>query len=212
MPTVSTLGSRALGHVFSWRLIWAVPMPLLVSLAGGAAAGAIDARRWRLAGALAVWAAVFALAGPVAVSRSLLSLRNLGRPKVDHAPYAVAKAIVALARTDAPALVPQGVAGYVTGLPHAPPLVGVRALYLQKLQGFVPDRELAMRAALLGYSEGANPAMPVSDALAATDERRIATVVFPERHGDAPALIAALAERGFVVRHVHGFVIAARPK
>jgi Family of unknown function (DUF6077) len=212
MPAVSILATHALGHVFSWRLFWAVPMPLLVSLAGGIAAGAIGARRWLPAGALAAWAVAFALAGSAAVSCDVFSLKNLGHLKVDDTRYAVAETTVALARSDAPALVPEPVAVYVTGFPHAPPLVGVRALYLRKLQGFIPDEERTMRTALLSYSAGTNPAMPVADALKAIDAEGIATVVFPERHRDARALVAALTERGFAIQTMHGFVIAARPK
>ncbi len=46
MPIVQFLATAVIGHVFSWRLIWAVPVPLLLSLAGGIAVGAIGARRW----------------------------------------------------------------------------------------------------------------------------------------------------------------------
>lgn len=211
-PVVSILASRVLGNVYSWRLIWAVPMPLLLSLAGGIAAGAIGARPWGAAGALAAWLAAFALAGPAAVGGDVFSLKNLGRLKVAEKRYAVAEKTVMLARPDAPALVAEPVAVYVTGFQHAPPLVGVRALCFLKLQGFVPDKDLAMRKALFDYSEGNDPAMPVGDAIRAIDAEGIATVVFPERHRDKPSLVAALGERGFAIQTVHGFVIAARPK
>jgi hypothetical protein len=212
MPAVLNLASLKLGRVWSWRLFWTVPVPLLVSLAGGAAAGAIGARRWRVGGALAAWVLAFAIAGPAALSGDSFSLKNLGRLKVDDAPYDVAEATVALASSDALALVAEPVAVYVTGFLHAPPLVGVRRLYLSKLHGFIPDEELAARTALFDYSGGISEAMTIGDALEAIDGKGIATVVFPERHRDATALVAALTQRGFAIHLVHGFVISARQK
>lgn len=212
LPATPVLAYRVLGNVYSWRLVWAVPLPLLVSLAGGIAAGAIGDRDWRAASALAAWTAAFMLAGHAAVSSDDFSLKNIGQLKVAARRYAVAEKTVALARTSDPALVPEAVAVYVTGFPHAPPLVGVRDLYLSKLRGFVPAGELATRKALFDYAGGANASMPVGDALEAIAAQRIATVVFPKRHRDEAALVAALGERGFTIQSVRDYVIAARPR
>jgi hypothetical protein len=212
MPAVLDLASLEVDRHFSWRLFWAVPMPLLVSLAGGIAAGAAGARHWRVKGVLAAWVVAFAIMGPAAVSGGNFSLKNLGRLKVVDAPYDAAEATVALARPDALALVAEPVAVYVAGFPHAPPLVGVRKIYLSKLRGLIHDEELTSRIALFDYSGGANEVMTVGGALEAIDGRRIATVVFPERHRDAAALAAALTRRGFAIHPVRGYVISTRPK
>ena len=97
MPAVSILASRTLGHVYSWRLFWAIPLPLLISLGGGINAGVIGTRRWRLAAHLRLWAAAFAFADSWAVSGKNFSLKNLGRPEVSDVPYAVAEATISLA-------------------------------------------------------------------------------------------------------------------
>lgn len=212
MPMVRILAADFLGNVYSWRLFWAVPLPLLLGLAGGIALGAIGARRWRAIGVLAAWVIAFILVGPAAVSSDLFSFRNIGLPKVIDAPYAVAEETVSLARPNALALVPEAVAVYVTGFPHSPALVGVREFYLDKLRGFIPADELASRTALFRYSEGGNAAMSVSEALEAIEAEGIGTVVFPEAHRDAPTLVSVLTERGFAIHHVNGYVIAARPK
>jgi hypothetical protein len=211
MPAVSSFASGALGHVYSWRLFWAVPVPLLVALAGGVAIGGSTLGEWRIAG-IVVAVAAFAISGPMAVSGNVWSLRNIGRMKVEDTLYTVAKETVAIARTDAPALVPEPVAIYVTAFSGAPPLIGVRAFYLFKLRNLIPPDELTTRLALLAYADGVTPELSVADALETIHVRGIATVVYRETHRDAPTLTTALSARGFVMHRVNGFVIAARPK
>ena len=210
MPLVARVGGAALGPVYSWRLFWAVPVPLLVSLAGGAAATAWPTRRWWPVLGLMAWSVAFAVAGPLAVSRDVFSLDHLGRLKVVDAPYTVAEAVVAVARPDAAALVPEDVAVYVAGLPGAPPLVGVRELYLTKLQGLVPAADLDSRLALFRYASGGSPDMSIDLALEQIETRHIGTVAFPDAHRDAAALVSALTARGFAVHHVQDFIIAVR--
>lgn len=212
MPVVWVLAAAVLGNVFSWRLFWAVPVPLLLSLAGAIAVSAIGARRWLVVSAFAAWIFAFVFGGSAAVSSHLFSFENIGQPKVIDAPFAVAKEIIALARPDAPALVPEGIAVYITGFPNPPPLVGVRNLYLKKLQGFVPDDQLASQVALFSYVANAKAVMSVSTALAELEARGIATVVFHKTHRDASALTSSLTEYGFAVYPVDDFVIVARPK
>ena len=210
MPLVARVGSAALGPVYSWRLFWAVPVPLLVSLAGGTAATAWPTRRWWPVLGLVAWSVAFAVAGPLAVPRDVFSLDHLGRLKVVDAPYRVAEAVVAVARPDALALVPEDVAVYVAGLSGAPPLVGVRELYLTKLRGLVPAAELDSRLALFRYAYGGSPDMSIARALDQIEERHIGTVAFPDAHRDAAALVSELATRGFAVHHAQDFVIAVR--
>ena len=211
-PGVWILAAIMIGHVYSWRLFWAVPVPFLLSLAGGIAIGATGASRWWSKGVVAAWTVAFALVGPAAVSSNLFSLKNFGLPKVIDAPFAVAEETVSLARPDDLALLPEAVAVYATGFPHPPPLVGVRELYLNKLHGFIPDDQLASRVALFRYATRANEGISISTALKEIDAQCIATVVFPKAHRDASILISALTERGFAVHSSDGFVIAARPK
>jgi hypothetical protein len=212
MPLLAVAGSVLLGNVYSWRLLWAVPLPLFVSIAGGIAAGSLGKHRWQFRLTLLAWAAVFVAAGPVAISGDRFAFRNLSRLKVYDLPYAVAEKVVALARRDAPALVPETVAIYVAGFPEAPPLVGVRERYLRKLRGFIPADQFSSRAALFRYISARNPAIPVSLALKMIHAQGIATVVFREAHRDSAVLVSALTERGFAIHRLPQFVIAAWPR
>jgi len=210
MPALWVVAADVLGNVFSWRIFWAVPIPLLLSLAGALAVRIIVARRWLVSGVFAVWIFTFALIGPAAVSRDIFSFKNIGRPKAAAAPFAVAQETIALARTDAPALVPEGIAVYMTGFPACPPLVGVRNLYLRKLRGFVPDEQLADQIALFRYITRPSKGMTVGTALAEIDARGIATVVFYRTHRDVSALVSALTERGFAIYPKGNSLIATR--
>jgi len=209
MPAVWLMAAVVLGNIYSWRLFWAVPVPFLLSLAGGIA---ISKRHYWATGILAAWAMAFAFVGPASVSSALFSVNNIGLPKVIDAPFAVAKETISLARLDAPALAPEAVAVYITCFPGSPPLIGVRDLLLNRLQGFIPADQLAARFALFRYAEGVNTAMPFSEAITAIETQGIATVVIPADHRDAAMLMPTLAERGFVIHPVKGYLIAARPK
>ncbi len=212
MPAVRGMASVLLSNVFSWRLFWAVPVPLMLSLAGAMTVSAIGSRRWLMTSAFAAWIFAFLLGGPAVVSSHLFSFENIGRPKVNEAQFAVAEETIALARKDAPALVPEDIAVYIAGFPKSPPLVGVRMLYLSKLHGFLPDDQLASRVALFRYINNDNMVMPVDTAMSEIMARCIATVVFHKTQRDAPALTSALEENSFTIYPVDEFVIAARPR
>lgn len=209
-PPTASLAASAIGNVFSWRIFWAVPLPLLVSAAAGLVASPLLPRRGLRAFALGIWAAAFALAGPWAVSRAVWSWSNLGAPKVAPAPYAAAELVARVAARGGRALVPEAVAVPLAGLPGAPPLVAVRRLYLAKLDGVIPPDDLALRASLLAAVEGHPGAPPLSRFLKLVERERIATIAFPARHRDARELEAALAARGFSLHRAAGFVVAAR--
>jgi len=231
MPAVSSLATSALGNNFSWRIFWCVPLPLLAALAGGIALGAVLDRRWLPEAAIVAWLLVFASVAPATFKEGGWSIKNFGRFKVFESRYAAAKATVALARPDAPALATEAVAMYLSGMPGRPPLIGVRRLYLRKLWHLIPDAELARRLELFGYvargdigmqlgndieeilrSIGGDPNLPFDAAMRAIDARGIATVVLREDHPDLTQLETALAARGFVIHRASGFMVAALPK
>jgi hypothetical protein len=212
MPATRNLGADILGNVFSWRLFWAVPIPFLLSLAGASAIRLIRPHRKFVIGLVTVWSLTFMVAGPTAISSQIFSLDNLGRPKVIEAPFTVAKKTIALAQSDTPALVPEDIAIYMTGFPNCPPLVGVRTLYLTKLQGFISNQALARRLALFQYISQNNPNLSANTALAEIEAWGITTVVFNQTHRDAPALKAAFTEQGFALYPIENFVIATQAK
>jgi hypothetical protein len=220
-PATSVLASGLLGHVFSWRLFWSVPIPFLVSLAAGVVASGVDVKRWRPRVALAGWSIAFATAGSIAASPTVWSWHNIGRPKVQADAYAAAEAVVSTARPGALALAPEPVAIYVAGMRGAPSLVGVRELYLRKEQEYADRDELLQRLALLKYAERPNlppefrwdgfKSMSEDDALRAVADLGITTFAFPESHPDAARLVEELRHRGWGIQNAHGYVVAALP-
>lgn len=192
--------AREHGYGYSWRLWWSAPIPLLVSLAGGLAAGG----RGPVVGALAVWLAAFAAAGPVAVNEWRAS--HIGQPKAEAAAYVAAREIVRLARKDAPTLAPESVAIYVTSFSQAPPLVGVRRNYLYMLSILHPEGR--RRWPIFDYVSIPNPMLTFDEAIATIEADRIATVAFRSTHADAARLEASLRARGFAIHHTPGYVIA----
>jgi hypothetical protein len=210
LPASAALAARVLGNVFSWRLLWALPVPLLVSVAAGLACDARAPRPALRRAVLAAWIAAFAWAGPWAISSDDWSWSNVGRPKVADEPYAAAELVARVASPTGRAVVPEAVAVLLVGMPDAPPLVAVRALYLAKLDASIPPVEFATRMNLLLFAEGLRSAPPLERGLALVDAERIATLAFPERHRDAAGLEAALVARGFVIHRAAGFVVATR--
>jgi hypothetical protein len=160
--------------------MWAVPVPLVLSLSAGLALSVTGHRQVWVRTALAIWLVAFVSVGPMAVSADLLALVNIGEPKVPAGPFRVAQRVLAVARPGAPALVPEDIAVTMTGLPGCPPLIAVRGLYLDKLRGLVPDERVAARRALFRYAAEADPALSVDAVLDAIDARHVATVVIPE--------------------------------
>jgi hypothetical protein len=231
LPVTADLATLALGNTFSWRIFWSAPVPLLVSLAGGIAAGGLLNRRWVPEAAIVGWLLVFAFAAAPTFAQSSWSLHNVGRPKVAEPRYSAARTTVSLARPDAPALVTEAVAVYMTGMPGGPPLVGVRSLYLRKLRHLIPDGVLARRLELFAYVArggrgvaladdleeitrwvGGDPFLSLDAALKGIDAAGVATVVVREDHPDLSGLETSLGDRGFIIHRVGGFVIAALPR
>ena len=223
LPATSNLATLVLGNNFSWRIFWSVPVPLLLGLGGGIAVGAFLDRRWLPEGAIVGWLLAFAIVAPPTFADGRWSVRNFGRLKVNDNQYRTAQATVALARTDAPALVTEGVAMYISGMPGGPPLIGVRRLYLRKLWHLIPDAELARRLELFGYVArgdsasalgedleeitrvlGGDPNLPLAAVMSGIDARGIATVVFrgtirTSRHSSARL---SLEDSSFITRAV----------
>ncbi len=209
-PVVPKLFGSALAPVFGWRIYWSWPVPLLLGLTVGAAVSGwppLPRLRAFLVG-LAVM--VFAFAWPTAVSQGNWSWANIGRFKVSPG-YAVAERLMALAPGNHLVLAPEDIAVDLAGFANAPPLIGVRGLYLSKLKGSIPDRELAEREGLLNYI-GAKPgALTATKAMEAIDRRRIAAVAFRADHRDADCLAKSLAERDFLITGYKGYLLAAKP-
>jgi hypothetical protein len=184
-------------------------VPFLLSLTTGAVASGSSLRPW-LRGCLICGAlAVFALAGPSAVSRSNWAWTNVGTFKVT-ADYGLAERLMGLAPADGLALVPEGVAVSLCGFQNAPRLVAVRRLYLEKLRGAIPEQDWEARTDLLAYIGGAPGGRTVEWVAGEIDRRGVTTVAFRSTHPDADSLVKALVGRDFRMTPDAGYWLAVR--
>jgi hypothetical protein len=209
-PAVPELIGQSLARVLSWRVFWSWPVPMLLGLTIGAASSRSLARLWLRGCLLGAIVALFALAGPSAVSRSNWAWANIGAFKVP-ADYRVAQRLMTLAPGGGLALVPEGLAVSLCGFQDAPPLVAVRRLYLEKLRGAIPEQDWAARMDMLAYIGGATGGRSVDWVMGEINRRGVTTVAFRSTHPDADSLMKSLAERGFRITGEAGYVLAARP-
>ncbi len=208
-PAVPELLGVHLSAALSWRIFWCWPVPLLLSVTVGAASCRALPRPWLRGAALGAAMLVFAVIGPSAVSASNWAWANVGAFNVP-ADYAVAERLMTLAPSQGPALVPEGLAVSLCGFQHAPPLVAVRRMYLEKLRGVIPEQDWTARMDLLAYIGGAEERRPVDWVLSEIDRRGISMIAVRTTHPDAASLLRALAERHFEIQRDAGYVLAVR--
>ncbi|SMP82523.1 hypothetical protein SAMN06295888_1535 [Desulfonatronum zhilinae] len=205
-PLTGWLFSSLLAPVFSWRYFWCWPVPLLLGLSVGMACCVkIPYPHFRRAAALS-FLALFVLAGPDSVTSRNFSPVHIGEYKVPPY-YHVARKIVDLSPREGLALVPEPLAAYVTGFDDAPPLVGVRLLYLRKLQGTIPDDDLKERIALLRYVGGDISDMSVEQFVAAIKQRGVRFLVVHSKHAKAVSLAKKLVQLNFSVIEYDDYLI-----
>jgi hypothetical protein len=209
-PATASFFATSIGHVFSWRIFWAFPIPLFLGLTMGIMVSNRIPYRWFWVILSGCWLVMFSLMGPHAVSQRNWAWSYIGGFKVAENPFDVAQRIMEIASKDSLALVPGPVAVYLCGFHKAPPLVGVRSLYLAKLRGVLPDEELNDRINLFQYIGGKHRALSVKEVLQAIDEQNIKTVVFPENHLHAQLLIDFFNISAFKITRHAKYVIAVK--
>jgi hypothetical protein len=209
-PVTAKFMALTVGNVFSWRILWAFPVPLLLGLTAGVLGSGLLPHRWYRISLLGLWLAAFTVVGPTTVSSHNWSWRNIGKYKVHRVEYEMARHIMDTAPLDGLALVPEPVAVYLCGFHGAPPMVGVRWMYLSKLRGIIGDEEWGMRMGLLGYVSGNADAFQPAKALRLINKMGVATVMFPLRHPHNRFLTDALAKGGFNVSIYAGHVLAVK--
>jgi hypothetical protein len=208
-PAIPKFLGLNLAKAFSWRILWCLPAPLLLSLTVGAVASKSLARPWLRGCLLSVFLMVFAFAGPFAVSQSNWAWANFGAFKVTSN-YKVAQRLMTLEPNNSLALVPEVLAVYLCGFQNAPSLIAVREIYLQKLRGAIPEQDFAERNSLLSYIEGKTDGLTVDWFMSEVAKRGINMVAFRSKHPHADFLEKSLAERGFRLTHYSGNVLAVR--
>ena len=208
-PVVPQFLGLNLAPVFSWRIFWSWPVPLLLSLTIGAVACKSLPRPGFRGCLICVVMVVFALAGSSAIGRSNWAWTNIGTFKVSSG-YRVAQRLMTLTPNNSLALVPENIAVYLCGFHDAPPLIAVRKLYLEKLLGVIQKREWLERMALLDYIEGKTGRLTVDWVMGKIDTRDITTVAFRSTHPYVDSLVKSLAKRDFQVTSYGGYLLAAR--
>jgi hypothetical protein len=210
-PATATALGHAIADVFSWRIFWAVPVPLLLGLTAGIlATDRLPRRRIRL-GVLGLWVTAFAVLGSHSVSKENWAWSNVGMFKVERVPYETAKRVMAIAPSGGLALVPEVVAVPLCGFHRKPPLVGVRLHYLKKLRGIIPDGELVWRINLFRYVSGEGNVLTVTEAAREIEVHGITTVALPCEHRDVQSLMDILAGQGFTITRRSDYFVAVRP-
>lgn len=200
-PLSDTLAAYLLSPVFSWRIFWILPLPLL--LAGGLAhAVTLD---WPHRATAAIFLATFAGLGPWAINSSNWSWSNINKyPTFPE--YHTASSIHASGLT----LAPEKISLYLACQPNPPPLVINRRLYLEKLQSIIPEDDYQNRIQLLNYLENRSDAqLNVKSFISLAQAHKIRTIIISAYHPDLPALIDLLPREGYQVSQLTAdYVIA----
>ena len=149
------LAGRLVSGVFSWRLFWAVPLPVFLGVAFGLAAEAYNHHSDKSGKTKTVWIpglalvlVVFLLAGRWSISPLNHLYFDGPGPKVS--PYAREAAEIVLeftARSDL-VLAPEAVASVLTGYENHPRMLYVRPHYTRHLQWHFGKQEVETRLKL----------------------------------------------------------------
>lgn len=210
LPLIPEFASHTLGHVFSWRIFWAWPVPLCISLCVGFAVQAARKQPIRVLLCLFAWGGLFFYSGPLAIHQDNFSLSHIGRHKVVPHTFQTAQRTLNMSTESLPALVAEPVAIWMTGFTGCPPLLGVRDIYLLKLKGLIPDDELAFRWYLYEYVTNERPFLDFATAWSMLATRSVGTIVFPSGHRDRHLLLRELERFDFQVSECNEYFIAIR--
>ena len=149
------LAGRLVSGVFSWRLFWAVPLPLFLGVGFGLAAEAFYRQPDKRAKIKTVWIAaiasvlaVFLFAGQWSFSPSNQVFFDGPGPKVNPYTKDAAKIVLQQATRNDLVLAPEAVASVLTGYEDHPRLLYVRPHYTRHLQWYFGEPEVKKRLRL----------------------------------------------------------------
>lgn len=203
------IAAQLTSAVTYWRVLWLLPMPLLVAVALTAPlerSGPSPDRRAKLAtsiGCLLVFGG-WLLASPRALTVSPANGVHLGAPgwKVPASEFEIARVIADAAGPGEPVLAPQRVAPWIPTLHHHPDPLVVRVEYLPVLYDILGPVELQRRMTLMRLVSGrrADPrAVPMLRSALMEDGLRVVALAKAAIRG--PQLPALLRETGFQKIH-----------
>jgi hypothetical protein len=213
-PLVEHFAGGTDADALSWRILWAVPFPMIIAWMGTRAMNACEAiGRQSIGIALVVsLGAVFAMTpGNWTLSRD--NDTHFGFPgyKVDEG-YAVAAYVVSVTPPNGLVLAPEAVSAWVPLFPRHPRLVGVRNLYLGIILNAFGKPEAEKRLMMMNYIEGVAGADKSLPAL--TEEiqsRSVATIVVPSYLPWYQTFGEKLHEIGFRSQTTGGYIVWTRP-
>ena len=182
--------------LFSWRIFWCWPVPLLLALTIGTVTCKSLPHSWFNKSLLGIVLTAFALAGPSAVTQTNWAWTNIGTFKVSPG-YKVAYRLMTLSKGNGLALVPQEIAVDLCGFQNAPRLIAVRELYLNKLRGLIPEQDWITRFRLFSYIGGKTNDLKAGLIIDEIDKRGITTVAFRSKHPHAKFLANSLSRTSF---------------
>jgi hypothetical protein len=192
-------------ELFSWRIYWALPIPLLVACAFATALLArTEGRSWRRPGIGLASAALAALgfllflsSGPWTLAAENRARWEWAKPKRQAREYEVARRIVEMAPPGSTVLAPEPIAGLLTTFHDRPRLVSICERYLANLSGHWGPSESHRRETLAKFVMGHLPPRATPDVLQEMDERCVNVFATVSALSDRPYVEQALKQRGF---------------
>jgi hypothetical protein len=210
----STVAAHITGAPTYWRVLWLLPMPILIGVIFVSPIEHIGSDRPRLsraskaiAGSLA--ALIFGTAvlqDPRAFAPSPANHVAFGWPswKVPRTEFDAASAIVAAATPADRVLAPERVAPWIPTIHHYPAPLVVRAAYLPVLYTKLGGDELDRRMQLMRLVSGRNrPPLAVALLRGAIEDDRLAVVCVSKSATRWPDVMAVLPDMGFQRIHAN---------
>jgi hypothetical protein len=211
-------GTYVTAKYLTWRLFWAIPLPILLSLlvTQGIARGLGQPSRQYLI----LMFVVTAISVPLALDKPWIEIGLVtqvqGGLRVPHPDYEVAMRLNELAGSENPVLAPENISEWVpTFRGHAYPLVarihyteGILTVFAQQ----VDIQDVTSRLALASYVDGGTTDYEKSENLLRLwlAANKIAVVAIPIDFGRLPEITQILREGGFSRTKYFGYYIFKR--
>jgi hypothetical protein len=197
--------ARWVAELFSWRIYWVLPIPLLAACAFATASlPRTEERSWGRPGiglasaALATLGFVlFLSSGSWTPTAENNSSWEWAKPKRQAREYEVARRIVEMAPLGSTVLAPEPIAGLLTLFHDGPRLVFVYERYLANLSGHWGASESLRRESLANFVEGRLPPRATQDALQEMNARCVNVFATFSSVSERPYIHEGLRQHGF---------------
>jgi hypothetical protein len=210
--------AKWVAQLFSWRIYWVLPIPLLAACAfASASLLRTEGRSWRRPGIGLASAALAALgfllflsAGPWTLAAENGASWEWAKPKRQAREYEVARRIVEMAPPGSTVLAPEPIAGLLTLFRDGPRLVSVYERYLANLSGHWGTSESLKRESLAKFVMGHLPPPETRDVLQEMNERCVNVFATFSALSERPYIHEGLKQGGFEEHDAGHYVIWIR--